>query len=308
MRGRTFLARDVLRPPRQTHPACASRSGELRLDCRLVHGRADAVSRHRRQPARQFVLHGEFLADAARRRRGLFRGRRDGEAAPASLVAQHRRAILSRLVGSAACAVQARAAAGPPRHRKRVRRFVRVQHLSHADRSDLRLLPALDAGMGTRAGSADRLSRGLLARGAALSVAKDRQHRRRRRDRADARRLPVSQRDAALSRLAGGDSDPWMCAGHRQSGFASGRGGARQSPRRLFRRHLLSALSVALAAVRVRSHLAGRDPDCARSVRARGRGGGACGAHVPADRAADRNSVSPPAVYNCARARGPACR
>ena len=38
MRGRTFLARDVLRPPRQTHPACASRSGELRLDCRLVHG------------------------------------------------------------------------------------------------------------------------------------------------------------------------------------------------------------------------------------------------------------------------------
>ena len=136
----------------------------------------------------------------------------------------------------------------------------------HADRSDRRVLPALDARMGARARRADRLSRGVLARDAALSVAIDRQHRRWARDRADARRLPVPERDAAVSRLARGDSDRWMRAGHRQSAFASGRGRARQSRRRILRRDLLSALSVALAAVRLRPHLARRDPDRARSA------------------------------------------
>ena len=110
-----------------------------------------------------------------------------------------------------------RAAARLHRHSRPVRRLVRVQRFPHSDRSDRRVLPALDARMGTRARRADRLSRGLLARGAALSVATDRQHRRGARNRADARRLPVPERDAALSRMARGDPDTWLRAGHRQS-------------------------------------------------------------------------------------------
>ena len=52
--------------------------GELRLDRRVVRWTApDAISRHRRRPSRQLVLHREFLAHAARRRRRLFRRRRD---------------------------------------------------------------------------------------------------------------------------------------------------------------------------------------------------------------------------------------
>ena len=134
-----------------------------------------------------------------------------------------------------------------------------------------RVLPALDPRLGARARRAHRLSRGLLARSAALSVAADRQHRRRARRRADALRLPVHERDAALSRLAGGDPNLRLRARHRPSAFASGRGRAWQSRGRFLRRDLLSALSVALAAVRIRPHLARRDPDHARLARPCGR-------------------------------------
>ena len=158
--------------------------------------------------------------------------------------------------------------------------------------------------MGARARRADRLSRGLLAQDAALSVAEDRQHRCGARGRADARRLPVPERDAALSRLACGDSDRRMRAGHRQSAFASRRDRAGQSRGWLLRRDLLSALFMALAAVRIRPHLARRAPDHASPVRARGRRRGARRAHLPADRAAGRGSLSPLAVRDCANPRG----
>ena len=71
------------------------------------------------------------------------------------------------------------------------------------------------------------------------------------------------------------------------------------------RRDLLSALFVALAAVRLRPHLARRHPDRARSACAGVRGRGARRAHLPVDRAAGRDSVSPPAIRDCAGARGP---
>ena len=123
------------------------------------------------------------------------------------------------------------------------------------------------------------------------------------RNRADARRVPVPERDASLSGLARGDSDPGLSPGHRQSEFVSGRGRAGQSRRGLLRRDLLSALSVALAAVRVRPHLAGRDPHGARSACARLRRRAARGAHVSAGRAAGRGSVSPPALRDRVGAR-----
>ena len=86
-------------------------------------------------------------------------------------------------------------------------------------------------------------------------------------------------------------------------GFAPGRDCARQSRRRFFRRDLLSALFVALAAVRLRPHLARRHPDGAGSACAGVRGGGSRRAHLRLDRAAGRDSVSPPAVRDCAGAR-----
>ena len=137
-----------------------------------------------------------------------------------------------------------------------------------------------------------------------LSVATPRQYRRWTRNRADARRLPVPERGAVLSRLARGDPDTWLRAGHRQSAFASGRGRARQSRRRFLRRDLLSALFVALAAVRLRPHLAWRHPDRARSARAGVRGRRSRRAHLPAGRAAGRDSVSPPALRDGVGPRG----
>ncbi len=92
------------------------------------------------------------------------------------------------------------------------------------------------------------------------------------RNRADARRLSVHERDANLSRVAGGSPDNGLRACHRQSAFAPRRGRPRQSRRWLLRRDLLSALFVALASIRVRPHLARRDPDSARSARACVRG------------------------------------
>ena len=74
----------------------------------------------------------------------------------------------------------------PVGHPKHFRRLIRLQHRADPKRSDRRLLPALDPRLGARARRAHRLSRGLLARNAALSFAADRQHRRRARRRADA--------------------------------------------------------------------------------------------------------------------------
>ena len=161
--------------------------------------------------------------------------------------------------------------------------------------------------MGTRARRADRLSRSVLARGASLSVATPRKHRRGTGNRADARRLPVPERNATLSRLAGGRPNTWLRACHRQSRFAFGRDRARQPRGRLLWRDLLSALFVALAAVCVCPHLARGAPDHAGSVRAGGCRGAACGAHLPADRAAGSSSVSSPAIRDCVGPRRLAC-
>ncbi len=122
--------------------------------------------------------------------------------------------------------------------------------------------------MGTRARRAARLSRGLSARRFALSRPPGRRCRRNARRRADARRLFHDERSRALSWLAGCDPDRGLRPGHRASALARGRCRARQSGRGLFRRHFLSALSVALAAVRLRPYLARRHSDARGDVRA----------------------------------------
>ena len=79
-------------------------------------------------------------------------------------------------------------------------------------------------------------------------------------------------------------------------GSLLGRGRARQSRGRFLRRDFLSALSVALAAVRIRPHLARRDPDHARLGCPCGRSRVSRRAHLSADRIARGGGVSPPAV------------
>ena len=164
MRRGAFFAGDVLRQARQAHPARAPPRCELRLDRRLVSRRADPVPRHRRRP-RQLLLHRQLLASEARQRQRIFRRQFDHEALAAPLVAQHRGAVLYRLVGPSARGVQDQAQSSPARHCRHLPRVAsRLRH-PDADRPDRRLLSSLDPRMGARARRADRLSRGLSARG-----------------------------------------------------------------------------------------------------------------------------------------------
>ena len=156
------------------------------------------------------------------------------EAFAASLVAQHRRAVLSRLVGPAAGAFQAEAKPAPARHRMHLRRFAGGLRHPDACRSDRRFLFALDPRMGARPWRDARLSRGLPDRASALPGADWRQYRRRTRDRADARRFVPDERGAAVSGLARRNPDRRLRSRHRASARSARRIGARQQSRRLF--------------------------------------------------------------------------
>ena len=79
------------------------------------------------------------LAGAA----GYFAADFGREASAALVVARHRRAILPRLVGSHACAVQAWEATRSGRHLKRSHRLFRCQRRHDPKRSYRRVLPAL---------------------------------------------------------------------------------------------------------------------------------------------------------------------
>ena len=307
MRGRTFLAHDVLRQARQAHPSRASRGGELRLDRRLVHGRADAISRHRRRPARQLVLHREFLADAARRSRAAI-------SAPTrrpkpllhlwslsieeqfylvwsvlllALFKLERRlvpvVILSVFVASFAFSVVLTpidpiAAFYLPWTRGWELALGAL--IAYREVFWLEALPYPSrriANIGAGAGIA-------LMLGAFLFLN-------------ETRPFPgwlaaIPTLGCALVIANPGSLPGEVALGNRVAGF--------------FGVDFLSALSVALAAVRLRPHLARRDPDHARPVRACGRRRGARRAHLSADRAADRDSVSPPAVRDRVGPRGPA--
>ena len=131
------------------------------------------------RPARQFIFHRELLAHAARRSRGIFRRGFRRQAPAPSLVAEHRGAVLSRLVGSAVGGVQAEWPAAAVRHSRHISRLVRLLRRSDPDQSDRRLLSAVDAGLGTRARRAPRLARGVPAPPMALSIAQARRNRRR---------------------------------------------------------------------------------------------------------------------------------
>ena len=238
---------------------------------------------------------------------GYFGARFGDQTAPALVVAQHRGAVLSRLVGpsgGAASAQSAIAARRRPRHRRRV---VRLLRRAHPGRSDRRLLPAVVAGVGARARGARRLPRGFPAQPLAVSLARHGEPWRGARGRADPGGLSLLERGGAVSRLARGHSNARLRAGDREPRLRRREGRARQPGRRFLRPDLLSALSVALAAVRLRPHLARRHSDAGRDVRARGRSRRAGGADPPLRRGARDGALSPPPLRARARPRRGAC-
>ena len=82
---------------------------------------------------------------------------------------------------------------------------------------------------------------------------------------------------------------------------------ARQSRRRVLRRRFLSALSLALAVVRLRPHLARRHSDARRDVRPRRRGGRPRRLHLSLHRGAGGGALPSPSLRARARARRRAC-
>ena len=274
------------------------------MDRRLVHGASDAIPRDRRRGPRQLLLHREFLAAAPGWRRRLFRGRRDDQSAPASLVAQHRGAVLSCL-GRSCCFASSNSRGSVCLYSQRFLspRFASVV-LTPIDPIARFTCPGLAGGSSRSARcwpiarsfwleSPAYPSRRIASIGAGLGIAL-------------MLGAFVSERGAVLSGLARGDPDRRLRLGHRLSRFASRRDRAWQSRGRFLRRDLLSALSVALAAVRLRPHLARRNPDDAAFCSASLRGRGSRGADLLADRAAGRASRrrpswSQPALSACSR-------
>ena len=306
MRGGRFLAFNVLRQARQAHPAGVARRRQPRVARRLVSRCPDPVPRRRRLFDEQLLFHRELLVSAAGQRHRLFRRRFVHEAFAASLVAQHRRAVLSRLVGPAAGAFQAEAKPAPARHRMHLRRFAGGLRHPDACRSDRRFLFALDPRMGARPWRDARLSRGLPDRASALPGADWRQYRRRTRDRADARRFVPDERGAAVSGLARRNPDRRLRSRHRASARSARRIGARQQSRRLFWRHLVSTLSLALAPLRLRASVARDHSDASGDARADGGRRRTRDPHPPSDRGAGRDAVSTSPLRDRAWSRPPA--
>ncbi len=93
---------------------------------------------------------------------GYFGADSSDKASAAPLVAQHRGAVLSRLVGPLVGGLRAETdRLLPAVILGHLSCFLRLLRRPDADRSDRRILSALDAGMGARARRAPRLSRGL---------------------------------------------------------------------------------------------------------------------------------------------------
>ncbi len=290
MRGRTVLADSLLRTARQAHPSGVAGGGGLRRRLRLAQGRPRAVSRDRGPYHGQFLLHGEFLADPAGDGR-LFRARRALEAAPPSLVLEHRGAVLSGLGAAPARAFLLSRKGRRPRHRRDLHRLARLLPDPHADQPGRRLLSPLDARLGAGARQPACLPRSLPARAPPLPFARQGKPRRGARRRSDAGDLPLPQGDRRVSRLAGDPADGGLRAGDREPGLDLGDGRPAQSGRGLHRRDLLSALSLALAALCFRARDArglsdGRGHAGARRPRLRARG-----AHLLLHRAPARSAV-----------------